>query len=99
MFAILNLLFIEPIDNNKRKTTKRNPSRSKDQPIHQASKPTAVEVSDLGVSALPSSESEESDSGNEEVDWLAPSPRTRNKIPRTDVVIIKSVFIITGMHE
>ncbi|XP_046461112.1 uncharacterized protein LOC124207610 isoform X3 [Daphnia pulex] len=75
----------EPIDNNKRKTTKRNPSRSKDQPIHQAIKPTADEVSDLGVSALPSSESEESDSGNEEVDWLAPSPRTRNKIPRTDV--------------
>ena len=97
MFAILNLLFIEPIDNNKRKTTKTNPSRSKDQAI----KPTADEVSDLGVSALPSSESEESDSGNEEVDWLAPSPppRTRKKIPRTDVVIIKSVFIITGMHE
>jgi hypothetical protein len=97
VFAILNLLFIEPIDNNKRKTTKTNPSRSKDQAI----KPTADEVSDLGVSALPSSESEESDSGNEEVDWLAPSPppRTRNKIPRTDVVIIKSVFIITGMHE
>ncbi|XP_046650722.1 uncharacterized protein LOC124341819 [Daphnia pulicaria] len=73
----------EPIDNNKRKTTKTNPSRSKDQAI----KPTADEVSDLGVCALQSSESEESDSGNEEEDWLAPSPppRTHNKIPRTDV--------------
>ncbi|EFX70700.1 hypothetical protein DAPPUDRAFT_327898 [Daphnia pulex] len=73
----------EPIDNNKRKSTKTNPSRSK----YQAIKPTADEVSDLGVCALQSSESEELDSGDEEVDLLAPSPpsRTRNKISRTDV--------------
>jgi hypothetical protein len=70
--------------------------RSKDQAI----KPTADEVSDLGVCALQSSESEELDSGNEEVDWLASSPsRTRNKISRTDVVIIQSVLIITGMSK
>ena len=95
MFAILTLSFIEPTHQSKKKTTKPNPARSKDQSI----KPTSDEVSYLGVSTLVSSKGEESNSGNEEVYWLAPSPTfsPRNKVPRTDVVIIQFVFIITNI--
>jgi hypothetical protein len=90
MFDILTLSFIESIHQSKKKTTKSNPARSKDQSI----KPTSDEVSYLGVSALVSSKGEESKSGNEEVYWLAPaSPfRPRKKVPRTDVVIIQFLF-------
>jgi hypothetical protein len=95
MFDILTLSFIESIHQSKKKTTKSNPARSKDQSI----KPTSDEVSYLGVSALVSSKGEESNSGNEEIYWLAQSPtfRPRNKVPRTDVVIIQFVFIITNI--
>lgn len=95
MFVIRTLLFLEHIQQSKRKTKQTNPAGSKDQSV----KPTADSVSDLGVSALVSSESEESNSGNEEGDWLAPSPPSRppNKVPRSDVVIFQFVFIITDM--
>ncbi|KAI9560553.1 hypothetical protein GHT06_011495 [Daphnia sinensis] len=71
----------EHIQQSKRNTKQTNPAGSKDQSV----KPTADSDSDLGVSALVSSESEES---NSEGDWLAPSPPSRppNKVPRSDVV-------------
>ena len=95
--GLLYLLFHSqnPLIRARKKQRNPNPARSKDQSI----KPTSDEVSYLGVSALVSSKGEESNSGNEEVYWLAPSPtfRPRNKVPRTDVVIIQFVFIITNI--
>ncbi|KAK4015060.1 hypothetical protein OUZ56_030050 [Daphnia magna] len=79
----------EHIQQSKRKTTQTNQAGSK----YQSVKPTADSVSDLGVSALVSSESEESNSGNEEGDWLDPSPPSRplKKVPRSDVCLKKYV--------